>query len=67
MGIPDCVDYRQLNSVTKKDSYPLPFSSSLDLMSGYWQVEIDDVSKEKTAFSTGSGLWQILRYAIWIV
>lgn len=66
-----CVDYRRLNDVTKKDSYPLPrmddiFSnlagskwfSTMDLQSGYWQVEMDPKDKEKTAFSTGSGLWQ---------
>ncbi|CAG8791891.1 7893_t:CDS:2, partial [Dentiscutata erythropus] len=46
-----CIDYRKLNAVMKKDSYPLPrvddlletFSkarwfSSLDLLSGYWQL-----------------------------
>ena len=66
-----CVDYRQLNRVTRKDSYPLPrvddalealagmkWFSTLDLRSGYWQVKLDEMSKEKTAFSTGSGLWQ---------
>lgn len=66
-----CVDYRRLNSVTHKDSYPLPridemlealsgsqWFSTLDLKSGYWQVELADEDKEKSAFSTGSGLWQ---------
>ena len=66
-----CVDYRKLNDVTHKDSYPLPriddtiealagaeWFSTLDLKSGYWQVPLDDAAKEKTAFSTGNGLWQ---------
>ena len=66
-----CVDYRKLNSVTVKDSYPLPriedildqlsgnsWFSTLDLKSGYWQVKLDSKDKEKTAFSVGNGLWQ---------
>ena len=66
-----CIDYRKLNAITRKDSYPLPridatlevlagaeWFTSLDLLSGYWQVEMDEESKEKAAFSTGSGLWQ---------
>lgn len=66
-----CVDYRKLNDVTKKDSYPLPriddtldtlagtkWFSTLDLQSGYWQVEIAEKDKEKTAFSASNGLWQ---------
>lgn len=66
-----CVDYRKLNAVTKKDSYPMPriddildqlsgnsWFSSLDLKSGYWQVKIRSEDKEKTAFSIGNGLWQ---------
>ena len=66
-----CVDYRKLNDVTKKDSYPLPriddtldtlsgnkWFSTLDLKSGYWQVEIHPDDREKTAFTTGQGLWQ---------
>ncbi|KAJ3641514.1 hypothetical protein Zmor_028019 [Zophobas morio] len=65
-----CVDYRKLNDVTKKDSYPLPriddtlttlsgsaWFSTLDLKSGYWQVGLHPDDKEKTAFSTGSGLY----------
>ncbi len=32
--------------------------SSMDLCSGYWQVEMDQADKEKTAFVTRKGLWQ---------
>ncbi|GBN83820.1 Retrovirus-related Pol polyprotein from transposon 297 [Araneus ventricosus] len=66
-----CVDYRKLNEITIKDSYPLPriddtldalngsqWFSTLDLKSGYWQVEIQPEDKEKTAFTTGQGLWR---------
>ena len=65
-----CVDYRKLNSVTHKDSYPLPriddtlealagsrWFSTLNLKSGYWQVKLDKEDK-KTAFSARNGLWQ---------
>ncbi|GFX69136.1 retrovirus-related Pol polyprotein from transposon 412 [Trichonephila clavipes] len=57
-----CVDYRKLNDVTKKDSYPLPriddtldtlsghkWFSTLDLRSGYWQVEIHPEDREKNS------------------
>ena len=63
-----CVDYRKLNEVTIKDSYPLPLAdscfdalsgsqwfSTLDLSSGYWQVGMSKEDREKTAFATGSG------------
>ncbi|GBM79164.1 Retrovirus-related Pol polyprotein from transposon 297, partial [Araneus ventricosus] len=66
-----CVDYRKLNEITKKDSYPLPrindtldalngsqWFTTLDLKSGYWQVEVRPEDREKTAFTTGQGLWQ---------
>ncbi len=64
-----CVDYSRLNSVTKRDVYPLPriddilealagarYFTTLDLMSGYWQVSLDPAAREKTAFVTHSGL-----------
>ena len=66
-----CVDYRCLNDVTEKDAYPLPrvddnldalagaqLFSTLDLASGYWQVEMDPQDAEKTAFCTRYGLYQ---------
>ena len=67
------VDFRRLNSVTRKDSYPLPriddaldalngtkYFSTMDLMSGYWQVEMDPDSREHTAFTTYGGLYEFL-------
>ena len=66
-----CVDYRELNKVTRKDTYPLPrvddlldqigqskFFTTLDLASGYWQIRVEPDSQEKTAFVTPHGLFQ---------
>lgn len=67
-----CLDSRQLNKVTKKDSYPLPrvsvildslknarYLSTIDLRSAFWQIPLSAESKEKTAFGlAGKGLYQ---------
>ena len=66
-----CVDYRKLNKITKKDSFPLPLISEvldslcgtqyftcLDLKSGYWQIPLDKSTKDKSAFVTHNGLWE---------
>ncbi|KAL6723887.1 hypothetical protein Aduo_018844 [Ancylostoma duodenale] len=66
-----CVDYRKVNQVTRVDSYPLPtidsilqslrgkgFFSTLDLSSGYWQISLSEVAKQKSAFTTTEGLYQ---------
>ena len=66
-----CVDYRRLNAVTQQDAYPLPrideslealagsqYFTTLDLLSGYWQVPLDADAREKSAFATRSGLWK---------
>ena len=66
-----CIDYRWLNAVTRKDAYPLPriddsldalagsmYFSTVDLVSGYWQVLLDQYAEKKSAFVTRGGLWQ---------
>ena len=65
-----CIDYRKLNSITKKDAHPLTrienifdtlsgfqFFSTLDLTMGYHQVKVHFDDGEKTAFSTSFGLF----------
>lgn len=66
-----CVDYRQLNTKTRKDAFPLPrieeslgvltgarWFSTLDLTSGYNQVPVMEGDKYKTAFCTPFGLFE---------
>ncbi|KRX64334.1 Transposon Ty3-I Gag-Pol polyprotein [Trichinella sp. T9] len=68
---PFCVDYRRLNAVTRVNAQPMPriddtltalagakWFSTLDLASGYWQVEVAGRDREKTVFSTPLGLFQ---------
>lgn len=39
--------------------------STLDLQSRYWQVEMDEFSKENTAFITNQWAIPITLYAVW--
>ena len=65
------MDYRRLNNITQYDAYPLPridesldalagsrYFSTLDLVSGYWQVPMSPDAQEKSVFATRGGLWK---------
>lgn len=74
-----CVDYRRLNEKTEFDAYPLPridetlealsgakFFSTLDLLSGYWQVGLTPEARLKSAFCVRSGLylWNVMPFGL---
>ena len=59
-----CVDFRELNAKTVRDSYALPridelldnlsgyrYFSTLDMWSGYYQVQLEEQDKRRTAFT----------------
>lgn len=65
------VDFRRLNSITKKDAFPQPtaeeliyrlsghsYFTKLDLKSGYFQIPIAEADKEKTGFVTPDGHYE---------
>ena len=56
-----CTDFRKLNNISKKSSWPLPiiddmlaalgktkYFTTLDLKSGYWHIRLNEEDKEKT-------------------
>ncbi|KAK9754547.1 Reverse transcriptase (RNA-dependent DNA polymerase) [Popillia japonica] len=76
-GIPKfrmVIDYRKLNEKTIGDKYPLPlitdildrlgranYFSTLDLASGYHQIEVQEEDRHKTAFCTEIGQFEFKR------
>ena len=69
-----CIDFRHLNTCTKKDSYPIPkcletleslvgahYFSTMDLKSSFWQVKVSEDSRQYMAFTVGSmGVYKFL-------
>lgn len=68
------MDYRKVNEATQKDAYPLPkieecldtlsgskLFSTLDLLSGYHQFEVNEKDRPRTAFITKYGLFEYTR------
>jgi hypothetical protein len=68
-----CIDYRELNEISKSDSWPIPnigqllnrigdkhakFFAVMDLTSGYHQAPLSEASKKFTAFVTPFGLFE---------
>ena len=72
-GMRMCVDYRAVNKLTIRNSYPLPRSddlvdrqvgastfSCLDLQQAYHQVRLNAADIPKTAFTTPQGLYEYM-------
>ena len=70
-SLPFWIDCRTHNAATMSDRFPLPriddlldqlgkskFFSTLDLAAVYWQIKVDEPSREKTAFITHHGLYK---------
>jgi hypothetical protein len=69
-----CIDYRKLNDLTVRDSFPLPrmdetldsigdacIFTTLDARAGYWQIPVRHEDQAKTALATHRGLYQYLK------
>ena len=72
-GLRFCVDYRRLNEISRKDSYPIPridetlrtiatakFISKVDVISAFHRIRVKEGDEWKTAFNTRFGLYEWL-------
>ena len=72
-GLRFCVDYRRLNEISRKDSYPIPhinetlrtiavakYISKVDVISAFYWIRVKDSNEWKTAFNTHFGLYEWL-------
>lgn len=68
------VDYRKLNEKTVDDKFPIPnieeildklgrsvYFTTIDLKSGFHQIEVEKTDRQKTAFSTDKGHFEFIR------
>uniref|UniRef100_A0AB38Z266 Polyprotein n=1 Tax=Breu errantivirus TaxID=3078398 RepID=A0AB38Z266_9VIRU len=68
------IDYRKLNEKTIDDKFPIPnideildrlgrsmYFTTLDLKSGFHQIEVEEKDRPKTAFSTNKGHFEFIR------
>ena len=75
-----CVDYRRLNAMTERDTYPIPrmddcidslgeakWFTTLDCNSGYWQIPISVADRARTAFTSHAGIYQFDRMPFWLM
>ena len=69
-----CLDFRRVNTHLAADVYPLPrldelvssvagnhFYSTLDMKDAYFQIELDEASRDLTTFSDGAALYRFNR------
>ena len=69
-----CVDYRRLNAITVRDTYPLPrmdecidslgeanVFTTLDCNSGYWQIPVAAKDQDKTTFTCHEATYRYKR------
>ena len=75
-----CFDLRKLNSVTRLDTFPLPnmsetldrlanssYYSTLDMVSGYWQLSLNPHDRCKTSFAipgVGTYMFQVMCFGL---
>ena len=75
-----CVDYRRLNAMTVRDTYPITrMEECLDSLgeanvfitlacnSGYWQIPVADEDRPKTTFTCHAGTYQFIRMPFWLM
>lgn len=75
-----CVDYRPINAITVKQPFPMPvieellaklagnrYFTTLDFMSGYYQIPVHNDSRKYTAFDTHEGHYEFTRMPFGLV